>query len=220
MPPAETPQVCLFWDNSNIFHSAQRAAEYKEGTFARNALRVQFEHLYKVAAGGRQVARAYCVGSVPPELDTVWKKLKTGTGLVPELYERGKASGKEQGIDQCLQVWMLRAMVDIAPPQVAVLLTGDGAGYDEGAGFHADLERMHRHGWGIEVVSWDVACARKLKTWATSVGCYVALEDFYESVTFLQDGRRSKPPSLTRRPTTLPARLRAPAPPAPGQQGA
>jgi len=35
-----------------------------------------------------------------------------------------------------------------APPQVAVLLTGNGARYEEGAGFYADLERMAKAGWG------------------------------------------------------------------------
>ena len=43
-------------------------------------------------------------------------------------------SGKEQGLDQCLQVHMLRAIHDCPTPQVAVLMTGDGAGYDDGVG--------------------------------------------------------------------------------------
>lgn len=197
--------VCIFWDNSNIFHSAQRAAEQREGLLARKAVRVQFDNLFRVAAVGRKVTRAYCVGSVPPDLAQVWTQLEKKTGVKPELYERGKETGKEQGVDQCLQVWMLRCLADVRPPQIAVLLTGDGAGYADGAGFHADLERLHQAGWGIEVVSWDLACAGKLKTWASSVGVFVRLEDFYESVTFLEGGRQSKQPSLTRRATSTPA---------------
>ena len=27
-------------------------------------------------------------------------------------------------------------------------MTGDGAGYDDGVGFHADMERMYAAGWG------------------------------------------------------------------------
>jgi hypothetical protein len=191
------PNICLFWDNSNIFHSAQRAAEY--GGESRHHVRIQFENLFRLATVGRKVTRAYCVGSVPPDLATVWKRLSKDTGVRPELYERGKDSRKEQGTDQCLQVWMLRCLFDVKP-QVAVLLTGDGAGYTDGAGFHADLERMQKAGWGIEVLSWDLACAKALKSWATDVGAYVKLEDHYESVTFIEGGRGSKPPNMKARP--------------------
>jgi hypothetical protein len=189
----------IFWDNSNIYLSAQRAAAEREGPVDSKSVRIQFDNLFKLARAGRQVGKAYCVGSVPPELRAVWDTLSTQTGIIPELYERGKESGKEQGVDQCLQVWMLRTLVDIRPPEVAVLLTGDGAGYADGAGFHADLQRMHKLGWGIEVLSWDIACKKALREWATKTGVYIPLEDHYESLTFIQGGRQSKPVNLTRR---------------------
>lgn len=191
--------ICLFWDNSNIYHSAQRCAEEREGTFARRDVRIQFDNLFRVATVGRRVSKAFCVGSVPPELASVWRQLQKHTGIRPELYERGMGSGKEQGVDQCLQVWMLRCLADVHPPEVAVLLTGDGAGYADGAGFHADLERMHAAGWGIEVVSWNLACAGALKHWVSTAGTYTALEDYYDSVTFLEGSRTSKPPTMTKR---------------------
>jgi len=37
---------------------------------------------------------------------------------------------------------MLKRLADVQPPGVAVLLIGDGAGYDTGVGFYADLEHM------------------------------------------------------------------------------
>lgn len=197
--------ICLFWDNSNIFVAAKTVASSKEPSAAKN-IRIQFDNLFKVATVGRKVTRAYCVGSVPPDLDLVWKSLTKATGVKPELYERGKDSGKEQGVDQCLQVWMLRSLVDISPPQTAVLLTGDGSGYMEGSGFHADLERLHKAGWGIEVVSWDVACAGALKRWAGTAGRYVKLEDYYESVTFVEGARTSMKPKLTSRQLSNPTR--------------
>ena len=99
---------------------------------------------------------------------------------------------KEQGVDQCLQVHMLRVLADF-PPSVAVLLTGDGRGYAEGVGFFADLKAHASKGWGIEVLSWDSACHDKLKKWARRVGEYVALEDYYENITFIEGGRKVKP---------------------------
>ncbi len=80
-------------------------------------------------------------------------------------------------------------------------MTGDGKGYDDGLGFHADLERLAKAGWGIEVIAWDIACKRTLKEWASKVGVYVRLEDFYDSVTFLEGTRLVKPLSLIHRRT-------------------
>jgi hypothetical protein len=99
---------------------------------------------------------------------------------------------------------MLRAISDFKEPQIAVLMTGDGAGYDDGVGFHADLERMHTAGWGIEVVSWDAHCRRALRDWALKNGVFVRLDDYYESVTFLEGGRRSQRLDLTHRTKAAP----------------
>jgi len=99
---------------------------------------------------------------------------------------------------------MLRALADEAKPGVAILLTGDGAGYDNGIGYHADLERLHKKGWGTEVLSWDAACRRALKTWATKVGVFVPLDPYYESVTYVKGGRKLKPLSLVHRQYATP----------------
>lgn len=59
---------------------------------------------------GRVVAKTFCVGSVPPDLGKVWKRLRNDTGAEIELSERGKDSSQEQAVDQALQV--LRALAD------------------------------------------------------------------------------------------------------------
>ena len=148
----EQMNVNIFWDNSNIFIPARYVATRREGGFAEQNIRIQFDNLYQLARAGRQVNRAVCVGSVPPELRAVWDRLRA-IGITVELYERGAGTGTEQGVDQCLQVHMLRALADATEPEVAVLLTGDGQGYETGAGFHADLERMAAKRWGVEVIS-------------------------------------------------------------------
>jgi hypothetical protein len=192
--------VHIFWDNSNIFIPAKYAANRRDGPMLEHAVRIQFDNIYRLASAARDVATAVCVGSVPPELEAVWGRLEQA-GVDVELYERGSGSGTEQGIDQCLQVHMLRALADSTEPSIAVLLTGDGAGYEDGAGFHADLERMAKRGWGIEVLSWDMACNKRLKEWAKRTGVYIPLDSYYDAVTFIEKGRRSKDISLTGRPT-------------------
>lgn len=201
----KNPDVYIFWDNSNMFIPAQDVAEQQDGLSAKLELRLHFEHMYKLAAAGRKVQKAIAVGSIPPEHDSLWDRLKDATGIEVELYERGKGSNSEQGVDQCLQIHMLRACMDSdGSPQIAVLLTGDGKGYEEGAGFHADLERLYKKGWGVEVLSWDGACKRTLKEWASEVGVYIRLDDHYNEVTFLKGTRIANHPRLTHRNTAKP----------------
>ncbi len=193
-------KVHLFIDNSNIYISAKDEAEKREGSGARYAIRIHFQHLLELALANREVGGVFVVGSIPPEQRSVWDRLEQATGVKPELYERGGVSRGEQGLDQCLQVHMLRAMGDHADdPQVIVLMTGDGAGYDDGVGFHADMERMYRAGWGIEVVSWRNHCRRALREWAVANGVFVDLNEYYNSVTFIEKGRAAQEVDLSRR---------------------
>lgn len=74
-------------------------------------------------------------------------------------------------------------------PGIAVLLTGDGAGYSEGAGFHSTLERMHKRGWRVEILSWAHSCNQRMRRWAEENGLFIALDDYYEALTFMEPSR-------------------------------
>ena len=179
-------KVFIYWDNSNIFISAQQVAIEREGEVARFRVRIHFRNLLQLAHGKREIERAIAVGSVPPELRHVWNRLEN-EGVTVQLLERGALQGREQGVDQALQTVMLRDAVDYnGDPGIAVLLTGDGAGFDDGVGFHADLERMRRRNWRIEVLSWRHSCNRRMREWAEQNGKFIALDDFYDSVTILE----------------------------------
>jgi len=201
-----TPGVHIYLDNSNVFLSARNIAREREGINAKQQVRLQFSSVVDLALAGRPYASATVVGSVPPGEREVWDRLAHATGVRPELYERGNLTGTEQGVDQCLQVHMLRAIKDWKDPQVAVLMTGDGAGYDDGVGFHADLERMHESGWAIEVISWRGNCKKTLREWATKVGVFIALDDYYDQVTYLEGHRTSRPLNLASRPVAVPGK--------------
>ena len=193
------PKVHLFIDNSNIFISAKDEAQQREGRPAKNQVRIHFEHLLELAVVGRNLGKVCVVGSIPPEQQAVWDRLEQATGVKPELFERGQFTGGEQGLDQCLQVHMLRAISDHPEPQIVVLMTGDGAGYDTGVGFHADMERMFDAGWGVEVISWRGHCRRALREWAERHGVFVSLDDHYHSVTFLESVRYATRLDLSKR---------------------
>ena len=190
-------KVFVYWDNSNIFKSAQQVAGEREGEAARCRVRLHFQNLLELARAGRGLGHATAVGFIPPELHHVWNRLEN---------EGSKVQLLEQG---ALQIAMLRDGVDhLDDPGIAVLLTGDGSGFADGVGFHADLERMRNKGWRIEVLSWRHSCNRRMREWAEENGTFIALDDFYDSVTFLEppapgqpiaDPRYATPPDLSRR---------------------
>ena len=194
-------RVHIIWDNSNIFLSGRDECDKLERKAA--SFRINFEGLIDLAAAGRPIEQVFCVGSVPPPTDAVWGHIEKLTGKRPELYERGAASGKEQAVDQALQTRMLRLGYDYDPPETIVLLSGDGSGFEEGIGFFADIKRLHKVGWNVEVLSWRDHCKREMKTWATEQALFVPLDDFYGSITFLEKLRKAKPLDLTKRPQPL-----------------
>ena len=186
-------KVFIYWDNSNIFISGQYVAAEEEGETVYGRFRIHFANLLALARNGREIERAVAVGSVPPPLRQVWNRLEN-EGVTVHLQERGALQGREIGVDQELQVQMLRDSLDYnGDPGIVVLLTGDGAGFMDGAGFHADLERMHRRGWRIEVLSWRHSCNRRMREWAEQNGTFIALDDFYNSVTFLEPSEPGLP---------------------------
>ena len=183
--------VFIYWDNSNIFHEAQRLAEDREGSpGARYLVRIDFEAMLNLAHAGREVGHAVAAGSVPPEMRQLWNRLES-RGVEVKLFDRGSPERGEQEMpDRLLQLRMLEDALDNnGDPGVAVLLTGDGAGYQEGAGFHSTLERMHTRGWRVEILSWSHSCNQRMRRWAEENGVFVALDDFYEAVTYREPSR-------------------------------
>ena len=178
--------VFIYWDNSNIFHEAQRlAAERSEGANARYRVRVDFENMLRLAHADRSIEQALAVGSIPPEMRQLWNRMESN-GVEVRLFDLGSPERGEQEMpDRLLQLRMLEDALDYnGDPGVVVLLTGDGAGYLEGAGFHSTLERMHRRGWRVEILSWAHSCNQRMRRWAEEYGVFVALDDFYEAHHF------------------------------------
>ena len=102
-------------------------------------------------------------------------------------YGRAIDRGEQQTPDRVLQLQMLRDFADYnGDPGIAVVLTGDGQSFFDGARFQADLERMHRRGWRVEVLSWANSCNQRMRQWVEAHGVFVPLDDFYEQVTFLE----------------------------------
>lgn len=179
--------VFIYWDNSNIFHEAQRLAEQRqEGPDARWRVHINFENLLRLAHADRKLQRARAAGSIPPEMRHSWNRLEA-SGVEAELFDRDAPDhGEQDTLYPILQLHMLQDALDYdGDPGIAVVVTGDGAGYREGRWFHRTLERMHARGWRIEILSWKHSCNQRMKRWAEQHGIFVALDDFYEAITFM-----------------------------------
>ena len=183
--------VFIYWDNSNIFHEAQRLAEEKgEGPNARYRVCIHFDHMLRLAHADRPLKKALAAGSVPPEMRQLWNRMEN-RGVEVHLFDRGTPERGEQEMpDRLLQLRMLEDALDYnGDPGIVVMLTGDGAGYLEGTGFHSTLERMHKRGWRVEILSWAHSCNQRMREWAEENGAFVALDDFYEAITFMEPSR-------------------------------
>ena len=178
--------VFIYWDNSNIFHEAQRfAGQVEDAPNVRYRVRIHFDNMLRLAHADRPIERAFAIGSVPPEMRQLWNRLDN-SGVEVELLDRG-----EHPIpDRSLPIRMLQDALDyIDDPSAIVLLTGDGAGHMQGADFHNALKRMHRRGWRVEILSWSHSCNQRMRQWAEENGEFIALDDFYHTITFLEPSR-------------------------------
>lgn len=195
----------IFWDHSNLFIRAQSTGDDSHGGGLepghRLDVRLSFTNVFEFARHSRTVERAVAVGSVPPGLQSVWQSLGHA-GVIVDLQERGAQSGKEQGVDQALQLEMMKTLVDTKKPAVAVLLTGDG-------GFYEYAERLLNAGWGVEILSFSNGFSKKLKAVRTGFagrGRYIELDKWYRQLVYLQDPsgnviRPADPLDLRKRPT-------------------
>ena len=187
--------VFVYWDNSNIFHEAQRIAEERNGTTgARYLVRVHFDNLLRLAQADRTLKSAFAAGSIPPEMQSLWNRMEN-LGVEVMLFDRGdRARGEQEVPDSWLQLRMMEnALRYPNTPGIAVVLTGDGAGYSEGHGFHRTLELLHDSGWGIEVLSWRHPCKRQMREWAETNGVFISLDDYYDAITFREPSRPGYP---------------------------
>ena len=203
--------VFVYWDNSNIFHAAQDLAEERNGDAnARQRVRINFENLLRLAHADRPLTKAVAAGSIPPALANLWNNLHRA-GVEVHLYDRGEPGrGEQETPDRWLQLRMLEDTVDyIDNPGTVVLLTRDGAGYNDGRGFHRTLERMRGRGWQVELLSWVHSCNRRMRDWVEENGVFVPLDDYYKAVTFTTMPRIGEAPvretvelDLSNRPVT------------------
>ena len=180
----------IFWDNSNIHYAGlDHVRPVLEPESIKETYRTYFKGLLDLVVQKRFVDNIFFVGSVPPKGDSLWNAVRA-QGIQPTLLPRSATDGEADTTDHVLQLALLRLALDHPEPSTVALLTGDGAGINTGEGFLADAKRLSARGWNFEIYSWDVACHEQLRSFAEETGKYVKLEDYYNNITFHQNGRR------------------------------
>lgn len=148
--------LCLYVDNSNIFHEGQRYAQQMMGE-DRAAFRIQFTNFMNVATLSDRPDELVWGGSTPPPTDSIWERLRTA-GIEPDLIDRAK-TGENETIDHLIQLRMHRhARKYRDKPGTIALATGDGKGYHNEEGFLYDVEGFVEDGWKLRLLSWSHAC--------------------------------------------------------------
>ena len=182
-------KVFIIWDNSNIHYGGlNQVFPIKEPNVAKEKYRTSFLNLLQLVKKDREIGQVYFVGSTPPKTDRIWNYLHS-IGIEPETIPRAD-DGEWNTTDHLLQNHLLRLGYQPNPETVA-LLSGDGAGVKKNVGFFADLKRLANVGWRVELYSWEETCHKDLKSYATKVGKYINLTDYYDKITFIEGGRRS-----------------------------
>ena len=198
-------EVFLYWDHSNIILEARRLAEERdEGPNARDRVRINIDNLLRLAKADRPIKKAFAVGSVLTQMHRSWKGLED-RGVEVKLDDRGyPGRGEQETPDGTLQLRMLEDALDyIDDPGIMVLVTANGAGFLEGDGLRSTLERIHKRGWQVEVLSWTNCCDRRTREWAERNGVFIALDEYYSAITFLRPSPRRQASAQPRGSTRL-----------------
>lgn len=185
----------LYVDLPNLFYGAQQAVPRRS---ALHPIRLQYGAVMRLALAGHPLVSAVAV-TTQRESNGAALDAAVNAGFTVYRSEPGAFSGKEQNVDERLQLEMYRASRK-APARV-VLLTGDGnSGSDEAGGFIPAIEALAEAGSRVELLAWQRSCSQALQDAVHGAGGVVNfLDTFFRSVTFEQHGRCSEPLNLRRR---------------------
>lgn len=142
-------------DNSNIFIEGQKCSAQRRGVFptAENprqpqdpSWRIDFSKLLKFMADGRDIEKAFLVGSRPPPKDDVWAMAASG-GFEVITHDRD-SQNKEKAVDTELVAQGTLAVA--LGPDKGVLVIGSGD-----RDFIPLVNIAHKRGWTVEMVAFQ-----------------------------------------------------------------
>lgn len=183
-------RIFIYWDDSKILQEGRRLAEERDDwPGAGNILHINRDALLKLAHADRPVQRATWVGPSSEKMRNIWSCLDA-SGVEVFACEDKPLGANEKKVVPSYYInerMMLDSLKYCEDPGTIVLLTGDGLGYMDSASCLPNaLKTIHEYEWRIEILSWANFCDQRMRQWAEKNGIFVALEDFYEPITYLK----------------------------------
>jgi hypothetical protein len=183
----------VFFDNSNIYGGAQRAAAGLEPEVPWVAIRLYYRNLFRLIEGAGQVATRILGGSVPPGNEPLWQTARD-LGYNTDLLKRVELDdGRmgEQAVDELLHLKIANTLLDHDGENELVIASGDGSLSDFNTSFLTQAERALRRGWTVRVWSWTAQMSSRYGPLAVDYPGRLHLESldpYYNSVTFVRGG--------------------------------
>lgn len=195
--PPGTP-VYFFYDFSNIGIGAQHVASRNGDGLITSDVRVHCENLRRFVERDRFWGGGYAAAGITGDPIRIQRRFAS-VDVRLDVFERGIRTGSEQAVDQAIQNQIYRLLAVDAQPGVVVLASGDGNGHSSDEGFLPPLRLLHRHGFDIEIMSWEHSLNLALENWASEHGTLVYLDDWYKELTFVPHRRSAKSTSQVNR---------------------
>ena len=139
--------------------------------------RVRFDvgKLTDVILNGRKVNGLNLYGSEPPQVDSVWQKIKEH-GWKTNIQQSSQCTGKEKKVDASMNVDITETACSNQSGTIAIV-SGD-------ADFEPSIKSALKHDWKVEVYSWEHATSKDLSS-RTDVKLVYLNEDL-ERITFVE----------------------------------
>ncbi len=195
--PSDGP-LYFFLDFMNIAAGAHGVAESRDSAFSARYVRIHAHNLRSLVQASRHWKSGYGAAALWGPNDALrWNFRAAGIDL--RVYEPGRNSGSEQGVDEIIQGEMRKLLARGTERGVVALATGDGNGHVVGEGFIPTLRDLHDAGFLIEIYSWRGCLSGALRRWVEEhKGRVFELDTWFGNITFVEGGRVAKPLGLKR----------------------
>ena len=121
-------KVSIFVDDANLWIEGKKAYAKEKGLDTPEDPRARFNigRVTEVVAASRedQIKRITLYGSRPPEVDTVWKKMKEHNWKL-DIKERSYHTGKQKQVDSQLITDVVSLVASQSAPGILVIVSGD-----------------------------------------------------------------------------------------------
>ena len=160
-PTSTSKPIWIYVDNSNIWIGAKRlVSKVKKFQSSKDhRVRLNIGNLTDVVAKSREVKMGVLYGSEPPQIDSVWEKIRSHKNWSVKTKKKSYLTHKEKEVDAQLlvDVTEIACTTPVSERGTIVLITGD-------ADMCPAVEKITEYdGWTVEIYMWEDSLSGRLK---------------------------------------------------------